>query len=205
MSGVIAAGVLLNAVPASADPGTPPPAGTITIDGVVASGSSCRPGTTALAISPDRTAFTITYSEFLAQVGLGTTPGDSHKKCMLHVSVQTPSGYTYAVSSVDYRGFAQLASGATAVEHGSYQLQGDNTTTEASHTIAGPFDDDWQTSDVASGLIYVPCGKQRKLDVTTELQANAGTSDVKKTTSFISMDSTDVSIQSTYHFAWKRC
>ena len=38
-----------------------------------------------------------------------------------------------------------------------------------------------------------------------ELRAYAGTSDPKTTTSFMTMDSTDTQISTTYHFAWKKC
>ena len=53
-------------IPPVADP---PPTGQITIDVVTVNGSGCRIGTAAVAVSPDNKAFTVTYSEYLAQVG----------------------------------------------------------------------------------------------------------------------------------------
>jgi hypothetical protein len=50
-----------------------------------------------------------------------------------------------------------------------------------------------------------PGGERRNFNINTELRVSAGSSDPKKTTSFMTMDSTDGSINTTYHFAWKRC
>ena len=59
-------------------------------------------------------------------------------------------------------------------------------------------------TDIAS-LNWEPCGQERNFNINTELRVAAGTSNPKTTTSFLSMDSTDGSITTTYHFAWKTC
>src|SRR5262245_60298021 len=64
---VLAASLLAPAGPSTVAADEPP--GNITIDIVTANGSGCPIGTTAVAMSPDNTAFTITYSQFLAQAG----------------------------------------------------------------------------------------------------------------------------------------
>ena len=53
----------------------PPPPDKIVIDVVTINGTGCKPGTAAVAVSDDNTAFTVTYSEFLAQVGVGAAAG----------------------------------------------------------------------------------------------------------------------------------
>jgi hypothetical protein len=50
----------------------PPPTDHIVIDVVTVNGSGCPPGSAAVAVSPDNTAFTVTYSQYLAQVGVGS-------------------------------------------------------------------------------------------------------------------------------------
>ena len=187
--------------------GQSPPSDAIVIDVVTVNGSGCPAGTAAIAVSPDNTAFTVTYSNYLAQVGVGAGATDFRKNCQLNVNVHAPSGFTYAIAQVDYRGYAFLQSGATAQERANYYFQGMSTTAYATHPFAGPMDDDWQATDhvdVAS-LVFAPCGEQRLLNINTELRAAAGTSDVTKTTSFITMDSTDTTISTTYHFAWRTC
>jgi len=190
--------------PAYADP---PPDGNIVIDVMTVNGSGCPIGTAAVAVSPDNMAFTVTYSAYLAQVGVGALPIDFRKNCQLNLLVHVPQGFTYAVMSVDYRGFASLASGSTGLERANYYFQGQSPTAYVSHPFAGPMVDDWETSDVTdlAALVWAPCGTQRNLNINTELRVGVGTSDPTKTTSFLTMDSTDGSIQTTYHFAWMRC
>jgi hypothetical protein len=186
---------------------TNPPPDKIVIDVVTVNGSGCRPGTAAVAVSPDNEAFTVTYSEFLAQVGVGALPTDFRKNCQISLKVHVPSGFTYAIAQADYRGFAHLEQGATALERANYYFQGMSPTAFVEHPFAGPFTDDWQKTDVTdvAALVYHPCGELRNFNINAELRAGAGTSDPKKTTSFITMDSTDGSIITTYHFHWKTC
>jgi hypothetical protein len=185
----------------------PPPSDRIVIDLVTVNGSGCPAGTAAIAVSPDNTAFTVTYSNYMALVGVGSTATDWRKNCQLNIVVHVPQGFTYAVSQVDYRGFASLASGASAIERANYYFQGQTQTVYSSHTIAGPFGDDWQTTDSVdlAALVYAPCGVLRNLNINTELRAMAGTSNPAGTTSFISMDSTDGAINTIYHFSWAQC
>lgn len=201
----------LVASPASAigflDDPVPPPNDHIVIDVVTVNGSGCPANTAAVAVSPDNTAFTVTYSQYLAQVGVGSTPTDFRKNCQINVAVHVPSGFTYAIAKADYRGFAALESGATAMQRAQYYFQGMSQTTFVTHPFRGPFQEDWFASDETdiASLVFHPCGAMRNLNINTELRVAAGTSDPKKTTSFISMDSTDGSIKTIYHFTWRRC
>ena len=185
----------------------PPPSDRIVIDVVTVNGSGCPAGTAAVAVSPDNTAFTVTYSNYMALVGVGSAATDWRKNCQLNIVVHVPQGFTYAISKVDYRGFASLAPGASAIERANYYFQGQSQTVFSSHTFAGPLGDDWQTTDEVqiAALVWAPCGALRNLNINTELRAMAGTSDTTKTTSFISMDSTDGAIDTVYHFAWALC
>ncbi|WP_158887371.1 DUF4360 domain-containing protein [Amycolatopsis anabasis] len=207
LSMIAAAGVAMSLLtaPASAQPSGPPP-DRITVDIVTVNGSGCPPGTAAIAVSSDNTAFTVTYSDYLAQAGAGASPTDFRKNCQLNLQVHYPQGFTYAIAKADYRGFAHLEKGASALERANYYFQGQSATERVSHTFNGPFSDDWQTTDQTdwASLVWAPCGEYRNLNVNTELRVNAGSAR-PDTTSFISMDSTDGSVKTTYHFAWKRC
>ncbi len=203
--------VPLSSSPASAAPrpdwGSTPPPDKIVIDVVTVNGTGCPQGTATVAVSPDNTAFTVTYSQYTAQVGVGSKPTDLRKNCQLGLKVHVPQGFTYGIASADYRGFAHLEPGATALERANYYFQGNSPTQYVEHKYAGAMDDDWQATDSTEvgSIVYEPCGEMRNFNINTELRVSAGTSDPKKTTSFITMDSTDGSILTTYHFAWKTC
>ena len=184
-----------------------PPDDRITVTVVTVNGSGCPAGTAAVAPAADNTAFTVTYSDFLAQVGIGALPTDFRKNCQLNLRVNVPQGFTYGIAQADYRGFAHLERGASGTERANYYFQGMSPTAYKSHTYNGPFSDDWQATDTTevAAIVYSPCGERRNFNINTELRVNAGTSDPTKTTSFMAMDSTDGTIETTYHFAWKPC
>jgi len=186
---------------------TDPPDDKIVIDLMTVIGSGCPSGTAAVAVSPDNTAFTVTYSDYLAQVGVGAKPTDWRKNCQLNLVVHVPQGFTYAISSVDYRGFASLQAGASVVERAAYYFQGSQDNQVITHTFKGPLEDNWQVTDVTDigAMVFAPCGELRNFNINTELRVSAGTSDVKKTTSFFTIDSVDGELDTTYHFAWKEC
>lgn len=202
------AGMAIALISPPTDPAVAPPSEKITVDIVTVNGSGCPAGTTAVAVSPDNTAFTVTYSEYLAQVGVGAKATDMRKNCQLVVKVNYPAGFTYAVAQVDNRGYAHLERGSSAIQRSNYYFQGQSSNQTSVHNLpASPYDDNWQTTDVAdvASLVFAPCGEQKYLNVNTELRVNAGSSNTAKTTSFVSMDSTDGAASTVFHFSWMRC
>lgn len=193
--------------PSAVQPTGNPPREHVTIDVVTANGSGCPRDQTAVAVSEDNTAFTVTYSQYRAQVGSDARPIDRRKNCQLVVSVQVPNGHTYAIVKADYRGYAELAEGARGWEQANYYFQGQSRTTQVRHSFVGPYEDDWQTTDEteAEARVWAPCGDRRFLNVNTSLRVDPGTSDVSESTSYLDMESTDVDFSTMYHLAWKTC
>jgi len=181
-----------------------PPSDHIVIDLVAMAGSGCRPGTADVAVSPDNTAFTAIYSDYLAQAGTGVPTTEGRKNCQLNVLVHVPQGFTFAIAKVDYRGYGLLQTGATASQRANYYFQGMSQSTFTNHPIAAPLDDNWFASDdvPVAAMVWHPCGELRNLNINTELRVAKGPS---TQTSFVTMDSTDGSITTTYHFAWRTC
>ncbi|MDQ0602127.1 hypothetical protein QF037_006472 [Streptomyces canus] len=207
LGGALAA-LLTTALPAQgpSDGFEDPPPDKIVIKVATVNGSGCPAGTTAVAVSEDNTAFTVTYSDYLAQAGGNSDPTAFRKNCQLNLIVHVPQGFTYAIASADYRGFAALQSGASATQRASYYFQGSPNTASRSHPFSGPYNDNWQATDTTdwAQLVWAPCGVQRNFNINTELRVNAGTSSASKV-SFMTMDSTDGDISTVYHMAWKEC
>ena len=177
----------------------------VTIEIATVNGSGCPEGTAAVAVSDDKEAFTVTYSDYMAVTGGSSSPTDFRKNCQINMKVHVPQGFTYAIASADYRGFAFLQPGATALERASYYFQGMPQTSAISHSLRGEYIDNWQFTDVndVAQLVFKPCGEERNFNINTELRVFGGADPSK--TSFISMDSTDGTLKTTYHFAWKTC
>ncbi|SMD23170.1 DUF4360 domain-containing protein [Lentzea albidocapillata] len=208
MLNAVAAALLASAIiiPPGA-PGDTPPPDHITIDVVTVNGSGCPAGTAAVAVSEDNKAFTVTYSDYLAQIGVGARPTDFRKNCQLNLRVNVPQGFTYGIAQADYRGFAHLERGAYAIQKANYYFQGMSQNDSASHRYNGPHSDDWQATDQTelAAIVYSPCGEKRNFNINTELRVYPGSSNTATTTSFVSMDSTDGAIDTTYQFSWKTC
>ncbi|MEU6669577.1 DUF4360 domain-containing protein [Streptomyces sp. NPDC046727] len=203
-----AAALLTTALPAQSPSSVfdNPPPDKIVIDVATVNGSGCPAGTAAVAVSPDNTAFTVTYSQYLAQAGGSSDPTAFRKNCQLNLVVHVPQGFTYAIASADYRGFASLQKGATGTQKASYYFQGSPNTVPRNHPFNGPYNDGWQATDSTdwAQLVWAPCGVLRNFNINTELRVNAGTTSPDKV-SFMTMDSTDGDISTVYHLAWKEC
>lgn len=204
MLAMIASSLAVSSAASARDILTDPPDDHIVIDLVAMAGSGCRPGTADVAVSPDNKAFTAIYSEYLAEAGPGVPSTQGRKNCQLNVLVHVPQGFTFAIAKVDYRGYGQLQRGAVASQRANYYFQGMTQSTFVTHPIAAPLDDNWLASDEVpiASVVWHPCGELRNLNINTELRIARGTS---TGTSFVTMDSTDGSIATTYHFAWRRC
>jgi hypothetical protein len=214
MPGILAAGgaaVALFAAALSAQGGqgapateaAPSEATQVSIETV--NGSGCPAGTAKVSVSSDNSTLTVTYSDYYALVGVGAAPTDFRKNCELALNVKQPAGYTYAIFGLDYSGHAHIESGATGTQRSEYFFQGSTGGVVRSHTITGPYDGDWSTSDnTEDQLVWAPCDAQRFLNVNTELRVDAGSSDTAHSASLLAMRSTDVPA-STYHLTWKKC
>lgn len=183
-----------------------PPPDKIVIEVATVNGSGCPAGTAAVAVSEDNTAFTVTYSDYLARAGAGADPTAFRKNCQLNLIVHVPGGFTYAIASADYRGYASLQPGAKGTEKASYYFQGSPQTASISHEFKGTYNDNWQATDSTdwAQLVWAPCGVRRNFNINTELRVDVGSSDPAKS-SFMTMDSTDGDISTVYHLAWKEC
>ncbi|MFI7599949.1 DUF4360 domain-containing protein [Actinoplanes sp. NPDC049681] len=183
---------------------TGPATGTVTVETVKVNGSGCRPDTVAVALSQDKQAFTVLYSTYLAQAGAATKNKDERRTCSITVRLTVPPGVSYAIPSVDYRGFAHLEPGGSATLSGRYHFQGSGAPSSTVHSFGSGFDDDWLVTDVVgTSPVYSPCGKDSKVDIDTELRALADRDDAP--TSYITMDSTDGTVAATYHLAFRSC
>jgi hypothetical protein len=205
LSMIAATGMALSIVSSPGVAADEPPDDRVVVDVVTVNGSGCPAGTAAVATASDNTAFTVTYSDYVAQVGAGAPPTDLRKNCQLALRVHIPQGFTYAIAQADYRGFAHLAHGSEAIQQASYYIQGTSPTSRSTHPIPSPYSDNWQFTDRAemAELVFAPCGEERNLNINTELRVNAGSSG--GASSFVTMDSTDGAASTKYHFHWKRC
>jgi hypothetical protein len=165
-------------------------------------GSGCRPNTTAAALSSDRTALTIIYSNYVVSAA-GSTKTVS-KNCRVNLKVDAVPGYAPRITSVDYRGFADVATGSVVELAATYGFHGAAHLESAALRVAGPFSDGWLATDAAEGgLVTGRCHGSNVLDVDSRLSLTSTSSGAAS--DFTAMDSTDGVVPNTFHLTWTRC
>lgn len=173
------------------------------IQGIVYGGSGCNQGTVVYALSEDQTVLTLLLDEFVASTGPGTAVIDSAKTCQLTMDLRYPSGWTYSIVSVNYRGFVQLPIGMTAIQTSKYSFSGSQSQATLSTMFWGPVQKDYLISDKLEPeeLVWAPCGEavQSNLNVAVSIIG-----DFSKVAS-LSHDSLDQKVEQKYGILWKQC
>ncbi|MEZ0392246.1 MAG: DUF4360 domain-containing protein [Pseudobdellovibrionaceae bacterium] len=101
----------------------------VTIGNPKLEGEGCPQGTARAVLSPDGSAISILFDEFILDATKRRVypPEKLKKDCDFKIPVQLPPGYRLLASRIDYRGFAALAKG----------VKGFLTTTEPAANAVG--------------------------------------------------------------------
>ncbi|WP_413287860.1 DUF4360 domain-containing protein [Bdellovibrio sp. HCB337] len=179
-------------------------------------GAGCEATNTAVSLAPDLQAISVLFSDFTLEVGAGTArPNDGQqvKNCQIRVEIETPAGWSLAVKSVDYRGFAHLPAGASARHRFSYRTDGMPPAMLREAPMQGPFTDNYffRLEQPLKERIHTPCGPPNiRLRLGTHMVLYYPVGAAKRTgepreTAMLSLDSADVSLQQDFQLEWKRC
>lgn len=164
-------------------------------------GTGCPQGSLAYEISSDGTAMTVFYDKFVAALGPGANGSAyARRNCQLTIPIKVPNGFTYGVTSIDYRGYSDIVdSGVTATQTAQYRFQG-----YGSQRLTSQIQPDdggyWQISDVIpmASVNFKPCNVDRTLIVNDDiwLRNNGG---ALTTLNTVGMDSADISTDTVFN------
>jgi len=187
-----------------------PPASTdiagVTIKNLSYIGSGCPEGTVASNLSPDAKAFTLLFDSFFIEAGPATkgVPATATSSCKLNLTLLAPSGWQVAILSVDYRGFADLAAGDSAVISERISLLGSPSHSVFSSKVDGPHSDNFQTrSEVL--LKSAQWSRCEGIEKTLQIEFSA---EIKSTTdapASLSLDTVDGELSYKSGIVWRRC
>ncbi|RXW18988.1 hypothetical protein EST38_g6865 [Candolleomyces aberdarensis] len=183
-----------------------PPATGFNITSLGVIGSGCPPGSTYYLLNPDRTAVTVTFSQYYAEAGPGIPISANRKNCALTFGVQVPPGFTFGVATVDYRGFYQLDRSVTAAQQSIYYFQGNLQQATARSNLVGPVsgaDYTYRDSFDLVSTVLSPCGQDTVLVVTSDLRVNNAQN--RQGSGYIATDSIDTALAQTFNFQWQTC
>lgn len=191
----------------------------IYIQSLQANGSGCPAGSFAANVSPDGQTFTILLDNYLAAINM-QSPMD-RKTCQFSVNFKVPNGWTFAITTADYRGFAYAELGTQVAHQALYSFQGSKPLghrweheVKEHHSfrpfeIRGPYKDNYTIHQELDNRTapWSPCNSEESqtLTITTTLMARSlrGNANLQAQ---ITLDSIDGSLQSQrYQLAWKRC
>lgn len=184
------------------------PAEPITIKKIIYNGTGCPLGSVAQNVSDDKQAFTLTFSQFVAEAGPGISLAAGRKNCIATVVLNIPSGWQYSIANFFYRGFLALDEGIKSEHSVDYSFEGQGTTSRFAKNETGPFESDYVYSDTI-GIqtnVWSPCGVDRALNLNTKIRvSNSNPTLYPNSTGLITNDSIDGQITQVFGITWRRC
>jgi hypothetical protein len=190
----------------TAGPNDLPDPRTVFIKSITYGGSGCPSGTVATSISNDARTFTLIFDSFIASSGFGVPVTEARKNCQLNFNLQYPQGYSYAVASVDYRGYVAVPFGVTATQKANYYFAGQTNQVSGQTVFRGPVSQDYLTRDEfpLATTVWSPCGAQANGNVNAQIRLE-GTPQALAQGAQITVDSVDGKVRQIYSFQWRRC
>ena len=165
-------------------------------------GSGCPAGTVAQNIAADRLAFTLLFDSYVAEAGPGVPLSQTRKNCQINIDLEFPSGWTYTVFAVDYRGFANLQAGVQGTQKSAYYFQG-GTGPAAQSTLYGPVLKDYFYRDVFEAQVWSVCSVSRALNINSQIRVDNALAPANS--GVMTIDSIDGHVVQTYGITWRRC
>lgn len=134
-------------------------------------GSGCPAGSVAGRIESRLDSFTLLFDQYLAEVGPGVPIMQKRKNCQINLDIDHPAGWSYAVLTIDYRGYVALERGVRAQQSAKYYFQGAGSTATLTTTMTGPLDRDYQIRDTLglNAVVWSPCGARRALNINSQV------------------------------------
>lgn len=179
----------------------------VQVKSINAAGTGCPLGTIQKNISDDKKAFTMTFSEYFAEIYDGSFPGDSRRNCNLTIDLDFPEGWTYSLVSFDYRGYVFLDDQVEATAKAAYYFQSESEGVEFQSQITGFADEDYHFRDELGidSVVWSPgcSGARRPLNLQTQIRVN--NEENAGGEGFITVDSIDGEFTQKYGLVWRRC
>ena len=176
------------------------------IQALRALGNGCPPGTFSYNIATDGSALTMMYGAFVAAAdGRATGVWYDRKSCDVFVRVRTAPGWSFAVDSLDYRGYLHLERGAEAIQTSTFYFP-PHVASEPTATVryTEPHRDDYlrQNAVPSAAQLWSDCGRtSHEIRITTQIAVRTrGDAGVLMT-----VDSHDQTYQERYQLQWRPC
>ncbi|WP_165773345.1 DUF4360 domain-containing protein [Zooshikella ganghwensis] len=177
----------------------------VSINLVKNSGTGCPSGTVSAIVAPDGKSFVLGFDAYIAEVGPNIPRRESRKNCTLTAQLNIPNGLSFTIVDVNYRGYAALDEGVTALQQSRYFFAGYPKEARFKRDFQGPYDDDYLISDRLGvrRFVWSSCGAKEPVVVTTELRlSNNGNVNAR---GLITTDTIDGKLTQQYGIQFRKC
>ncbi|MBU2705101.1 DUF4360 domain-containing protein [Zooshikella marina] len=177
----------------------------VTIDLVKNSGTGCPSGTVSTTVAPDGKSFVLGFDAYIAEVGPNIPYRESRKNCSLTAQLNIPNGYAFTIVDVNYRGYASLEDGVSAVQQSRYFFAGYPQEARLKTDFNGPYDDNYLISDRLDihSIVWSSCGAKEPVVINTELRVNDGGNSEAR--GLITTDTIDGKLSHQYGIQFREC
>ncbi|GBG77861.1 hypothetical protein CBR_g25793 [Chara braunii] len=180
-----------------------PPSGTVKIENITYAGSGCPPGSTSSLLSLDGQAVNIKFSEYRAFTP--GSPDDRRKNCQVAINLRFPTGFTFTLRDVTFRGYGQFDEGVRGSLATSYYLSGIPGTVRVLRDLPPPVADNFNFTDEFSSFLYAQCDGTVMINVNSEARVVPPPPPNNTYVGLITVDSQDLSLTQTLGLSWRSC
>jgi hypothetical protein len=176
----------------------------IYIQSMTYGGTGCPQGTVTPEMSTDRTSLTMEFQNFLASTGAGVPITESRKNCQLNINMHVPQGWTFAITTFDYKGHVELARDQAAELKSTYYYEGEVQQVDSGRTFHGPASKNYNERDRVplSNVVWSDCGTVKPLNINAQVRIfDNGVG----TPASISAETLQTKVKHTFGLRWKRC
>lgn len=165
-------------------------------------GTGCPGGTASASVSPDGSALSIIFDQFVIEAGPSSGRTIDRKNCNISIPVHVPGGYSISIIGVDYRGFVSLPRGAQAQMTAEYFFAG-MVGPRFRQDFRGQMDQDYlfQNQIGVQAAVWSPCGAAVNLRVSAAMMVRNSTYQDAMAT----VDSADINAGIIYQIQMRRC
>jgi len=176
------------------------------IQNIVSSGDGCPQGTVASNISDDQEAFTLSFSDFFAEIGPGIDRAERRKTCRLSFVTEHEPGWEFAVLGITHRGAVSLEKGVTAKQ--TLRQGWPQQSQVFSQQYRGPLDQDYvQSLRVGfADLQWSGCRRKPQAGRVYEVQSSVELSSRRPDArGLMTVDSIDGEVKQVFDILWRHC
>ncbi len=166
-------------------------------------GSGCPAGTASASLSPDGSALTLLFDQYVAEAGGMTGLSVDRKTCNISIPVLVPEGFSVSILTVDYRGFVSIPFGGSGRFSAEYFFAGSRGPIATKNFFSGSEGDFNITNNLGiQAMVWSPCGADVNLRVNTNMlvKTNRMMEDAMGV-----VDSADFQTGIVYHLKFQRC